>query len=344
MQISNKWSRHYVAYSFINMRKSFYLLLVILISYGCEDNPDICMEVQPTPILYLGFDKYDSINLLKVTKTFSGDDGGTLVNSRKWDSIFFSGINVDCSFNRVEKIDSRIRVVETKALPGIERVRYNKLPGIFLAPEYQIFEIACNVSAFYDGRVSVYIPEYDTIDQYFRLVDKPVFGYPNHSGGGLKILPNDPLIVSWKGSLSSDLRVHFIIETHTNIGIEIDTLIYSRLSIEAEGVGNFATSVLYDNMVSLFNRELKKSPQVVKRSITGVFLEIATASILIDPSNYRNESYNDYFPILSEGKQTVFGVVYSCATDTLKGLILHDLTKQAIFEDSQLSEFKFIKW
>lgn len=322
----------------------YVLLAIILIFCNCEDTPDICMEVKPSPVLYLGIDKFDSLNYFRVTKTFSGDGGGTLINSKKWDSIYYSGVDVNCTFNRVQYIDGRPRVVETITLSAIEKIANDKKPGIFLAPEQQLFEIGCNISQFYDCFLSIRIPSYKSIDQYIKLVNKPVFVYPNNSGGGLKILPNDPLIVRWKGSVSSDLRLHLIIESHSNRGISIDTLCYSRFSIEAMDVGFFVTSVLYDNLVSLFNMSLTKDLMITKRTVISVFLEIATATTLLDIDGYRNESYNDYFPILSEGKQTVYGVVYSCATDTLKGLNLHDLTKLAIYSDPNLSDYHFTKW
>lgn len=72
------------------------------------------MEVYQSPVLYQGFDKYDNSNFLRVTKIFSGDGGGSLVNSKKWDSIYFSGVDVNCWFNRVEQFNGRPRVVETR--------------------------------------------------------------------------------------------------------------------------------------------------------------------------------------------------------------------------------------
>ena len=83
---------------------------------------------------------------------------------------------------------------------------------------------------------------------------------------------------------------------------------------------------------------------ITSRTIISVFIEIATATTTIDPTVYRNASYVDYFSILSKGKQTVYGRIFSLATDTLKDLNLHHLTKEAIYSDPNLSEFHFTRW
>ena len=50
---------------------------------SCNEIPDICLERTPIPVIYSVFNKYDSVNYIYITKTWSGDNGGTLVTAKK---------------------------------------------------------------------------------------------------------------------------------------------------------------------------------------------------------------------------------------------------------------------
>ncbi|MCD6333345.1 MAG: hypothetical protein J7L89_08740 [Bacteroidales bacterium] len=113
------------------MNRLVTLAVLAVMCISCEDTPDICMEVKPSPVLYMVVDKFDSLNYLIVTKTFSGDGGGSIVNAKKWDSIYYSGVEAECSFDRIVFGDTSGSVVETKRIIAIESVENDKNPGFF---------------------------------------------------------------------------------------------------------------------------------------------------------------------------------------------------------------------
>lgn len=61
------------------MKTQLPLLLIACCLSSCEDNPDICLEGKPIPVIYSVFSKYDSVNYIYITKTWSGDNGGSQV-------------------------------------------------------------------------------------------------------------------------------------------------------------------------------------------------------------------------------------------------------------------------
>jgi len=55
----------------------------------CEEEPDIMDEIKPIPVVYAIFDKYEPVNYIYLTKTFSGDPYGADYNAQIEDSICF---------------------------------------------------------------------------------------------------------------------------------------------------------------------------------------------------------------------------------------------------------------
>lgn len=327
-------------------RKLLLITLIFLILFSCEVNPDISIEGKPIPVLYTAIDKYDSLHYVTVTKTFSGDGGGTLVNAKIWDSIYFSSVKVWGEFYQYDFSDiseNPIRIVKT--LPGIEVGNIEKSPGIFLNPNQQLFRLNGLLEECLNGYINILIPNYETIKKNIKLVDKPIFYNPNiSSGAGIKILEDDPLKIRWGGDISSDIILEFVINTNTTNKNYRDTILYKRYSITHDLEGGFTTTFYYDQMKGLFDQYLKTNPDILSRTIQEVIIIIATCSTLIDPAEYRNDSYVDYFPKLNPNNEIELGKIFSRATDTLKGLELHYLTKEAIYLDPQLSKYRFTRF
>lgn len=325
------------------IRSSAFLFFILLL--GCEDDPDICIEAKPFPVLYAAIDKYSPENYVIVSKTFSGDGSGPLVNATIWDSVYFENVQVYADFNKIDFTTSPPTIVDTKRIVGQEQILNNKDSGVFRNPDHQIFRLSGDIEEYYDGVLVVKIPGYDTIFHSFMTLSKPVFLSPNHNPGStIKFLPNDPLNIFWKNGHSADVELVFIIESKFMHQTITDSISYRVQAIPPlADIGN-GTVFYYDQFKGTVSNQLAINNDVISRSIVEVQLIIAVASTNLDPTKDYNPSVNYYYEVLSSGNQTIYGKIFNRATDTLTGLGLHYLTHEQIYYDPDLKDYHFTRF
>ncbi len=55
-----------------------WVLFIACCLLSCNEDPDICLERTPIPVIYSVLNKYDSVNYLYITKTWSGEGVASL--------------------------------------------------------------------------------------------------------------------------------------------------------------------------------------------------------------------------------------------------------------------------
>jgi len=116
------------------------LVIITCCLCSCNEDPDICLERTPIPVIYSVFNKFDSVNYLYITKTWSGDNGGSLATAKNPDSIYFK--NVTVRMDLIRNFDSVSQQVPdtVQVVPDFEMI-HDKKPGYFIYPDCPVFAL-----------------------------------------------------------------------------------------------------------------------------------------------------------------------------------------------------------
>ena len=129
-------------------KKLLILICVFVIFSGCEEDADICIEQTSYPVVFAVFNKMDSIHEVKLTKSFSGDNGGSMIAASTWDSIYFPEAEISGTFYYESEFG-----LFADTFKFSKEIRSNREPGIFLNPDYPIYVLKKDISSYF----SVYL-------------------------------------------------------------------------------------------------------------------------------------------------------------------------------------------
>lgn len=318
------------------------LLWVSFFVFGlssCNEIPDICLERTPIPVIYSVFNKYDSVNYLYVTKTWSGDNGGTLVTAKNPDSIYFKDVNVyiDLISNSESSIPTKEDTIHV--VPDFEYI-HNKKPGYFIYPDCPVFALHYHLEDF-DGLIChVCIPGYDTIKLQYDLLSKPILYSPNRDGMSITILPDKGLKVRFSEGGLIEIRLFVEIITKSMDGTFLDTIMFKKFSTVSP------TTFSYGNLTSALNIQITNRSGIDYRQFGKIRLEI-WSGVGSFPGLFLPEVSSAFIDVTLPGspwvpKRMVYGG--TIATNHLSNLEFDDQTREVIASDTSMSKFKFIKW
>ncbi|MDD4645798.1 MAG: hypothetical protein PHY99_07405 [Bacteroidales bacterium] len=319
--------------------KLFAVFAVCSFLSACEEYPDICLERKPIPIIYSVFNKYDSVNYLYITKTWSGDNGGSLVTAKNADSLYYKDVKVCMDLIRTPESGTATSDDTLCVIPDLEQIQH-KEPGIFMNSGCPVYALHHNLNEVNAVISHISIPGYETIDLSYQLLERPVFEFPNRDGATILVLPDKPLKIRVNGRGDRrELWIYFEIITQTSQGIKSDTVLVYNLN-------DFTSQMGYGNLTSALNLQLKVDPDVEYRKFGKVRLVIWSGNGKFPYGNYQLVSTSKIDYTVPSSPWVPALMVYGgvIVTNQLNDLILDQRTCAAIASDTSLTKFKFVKW
>jgi len=315
------------------------ILLIVGCLYSCDENPDICMERTPIPVIYNVFNKFDSINYIYITKTWSGDNGGSLVTAKNADSIYFKNVtvNLDLVPNTEATFptnDDTIRIV-----PDLEFI-HDKKPGIFIYPNCPVFALHYHLEDIDIVINHINIPGYDEIVLQYDLLTRPQFYTPNKDGMSITFLPDKGMEVRYSTGGLVEILLFIEIITKTEDEIFRDTIMFKKFPMASP------TTFKYGNLTSALNLQIKSRPNVEFRQFGKIRMEI-WSGVGSFPGLFRPEVSSTFIDFTLPGSPWVperFVYGGTIATNYLNNLYFDEQTREAISRDTSISNFKFVKW
>jgi len=315
------------------------ILLFVCCLHSCDENPDICIERTPIPVIYNVFNKYDSINYIYITKTWSGDNGGSVVTAKNADSIYFK--NVSVNLDLVPNPDSSIATIDDTIhiVPDLEFI-HDKKPGIFIYPNCPVYTLHYHLEDIDLLINRINIPGYDEIVLQYTLIPKPQFYTPNRDGMSLTMLPDKGLVVRYSEGGIVEIRLFIEIITKTQNETFRDTIMFKKFPVASP------TTFKYGNLTSALHLQIKSRPNVEYRQFGEIRMEI-WVGIGSFPGLFLPEVSSTFIDFTLPGspwvpKRFVYGG--TIATNHLNNLYFDEQTRDAISRDTSISKFKFVKW
>ena len=324
---------------FFMKSKLSFILFINFCLISCEENPDICLERKPIPVIYSLFNKYDSVNYLYITKTWSGDNGGSLVTARNPDSIYFKNVTVDMDLIRHPESGMPTSEDTVHVVPEFEWI-HDKQPGYFSFPDCPVFALHYNLEDFDLLINHVNIPGYETIILQYNLLSKPVFYSPNRDGTAIAILPDKGLSVKFSARGLIEIRLFFEIIEKSVEGIFSDTIMVMNYSMASP------VTFKYGNLTSALNLQLNDRSGIEYRQFGKIRMEIWSCEGNF-PGLSQSKVSSAYIDFTLPGSPWVPGLFAfggTIAENHLDNLELDEKTRDIIANDTSLSRFKFVKW
>ena len=324
--------------------KILVLICVFAVFSGCEEDPDICIEQNSYPVVFAVFNKMDSIHEVILTKSFSGDNGGSLIAASTWDSIYFPEAEISGTFYFENEYG-----LFADTFKFIKEIRSNREPGIFLNPDYPIYVLKKDISSYFSVLLNIDIPGYNIAPRYTRLLDEPEIILPVRNDYTLEINQDQTLFIRWKSRFSSinEFVLNFVIDTYKNESKQVDTLIYRQLDIRNNfQVGFIQAEFNYLKLLSLLNQKFK-SNDVDYRSIRTVNFSCLSSYhlegvLLPDETNPMGMIASDYKRL--DPLTFCFWFVGSRVTATKSDLKIESYSIQEMNRDTAFSKFKISRW
>ena len=318
--------------------KGFIILFVVFLS-SCSTKIDTSFNVAPYPVIYSIINATDTMHIVYITKSFSGD-GGPLVDALNPDSLYFKDVKVNLVFRtRTDSMRYEMRLDSTE----------NKLPGIFHNPKnfyYSVISETLDKTEEWWCRFLIDIPGYRPITNLIRLIDPPKMIYPTTDGSMISLRPENPFTISWIGSSWNDLSISFILYTHKIEGTVVDTLTYKKNAIVIPVMGsfNFGMSFSFENFLALLNRYFTSNIGVLSRSFGPIYLKIDSADKNFFEYRRMLQREIDYVFFINSKPEPVFGVFASRSSRDVRDLEFDKNTLDFLCSDSSMTKFKFVKW
>jgi hypothetical protein len=306
---------------------------------SCEENPDISLERKPIPVVYSVFNKYDSVHYIYLTKTWSGDNGGTLVTAMNKDSIYFpdAKVTVDMIGLNTAVIPMRRDTIHVE--PVLEWL-HDKKPGIFDFPDYPVYTLNYKLKDIDNLITYISIPGYETFKLKYNLLEIPIINFPHKDGMTISIQPDKGLIIDFRGALVNEVRFFFEIITKSDSGLSSDTIVIKKY------MDSGRTTFTYDHFRRGLNQALIYRSDVEYRRFGKTSIEIWTGfgsfpgieTHEISPFN------NDYTVPSSPEIPKIFVYGGTVGTNRVVNLELDYLTRWTVANDTLLSRFRFLQW
>ncbi len=323
------------------------LLIVIclsLVSLGCEKDPDMCIEQTSFPVVFSVFNKLDSVHEVRLTKSFSGDNGGSLVAAKIWDSIFFPKAEISATFY----YDNEFGIfADTFSL--IKEIRNDRDPGTFLDPTYPVYVLREDISPYSYFTIDIDIPGYNLPPWGSRLLDKPEIILPVKNDKTLDLNQDQTLFIRWvcKSSSLNEFILNFVIDSYKSGLKQVDTLTYKKLNIRSHMSMPFIQADFnYFQLLSLLNQQYR-SNDVDYRSIRTVFFTCLSSTgisnlLLPQDKNPFAVVTSDYKP--PDPRTTCVGFVGSRVYLSKLDFKIGSYNIEKMNKDTAFSKFKIVKW
>lgn len=324
----------------------FWTVCAIHILASCEVDPDIVDEIKPIPVIYGVINKYDSVNYISITKTFSSDPYGAYVNAKNPDSIYFDNVTVSAELIKViDGMHPGEHIIESTLVSMSKEIRHDKQEGNFSYPDYPIFILYQDLTDYQYVEFLIHIPGYDSIKCHKKLIEKPILFAPRANTNSFKVIPNEPFQSGWMGSGYSDVKYYFEIITIAGENEYHDTISYYWLGIESFN-RVFTHSFKYEHLQSIINLQLPVYPKVNYRKFGNVMVEIATSGSFFYKTNSSEFDIvnNDYIGTSNYERPEYFGMIATMSVVKVDSIELNAISRNQVHQDTSLSKFKFIKW
>jgi len=295
------------------------------------------------PILFSIFDKYDSVNCVVLTKTFSGDNGGSLTNAKIWDSIYFKEALIKAVLWRSSNDMPGIFQKDTFLLT--DEVATGKEPGIFAYPKFKQYVLRKNLVDYFGYSLVVEIPGYQFSPLYQDFTNSPELILPDNQ---LTITADLAMFIRWRrlNSSADDMRIDFMIDTYSIGKVIRDTITYSRFGIipHDNPLPYGQASFSYPQLLGLLNSKFKNN-NIDYRQITGITVKITSARGL-GASELSNDYLNYFTPDVTNYNPNSLGysIMASKASTSITGLKIDPSNIAAMNENSEFAKFRIVQW
>ena len=314
------------------------LTIIVVLFCSCSIEIDTSLDAKSFPIVYSVFNKYDTLNTVYVTRSFSGD-GGALNDSKINDSIYFDNIRVEV-------------LLKKKFFGGSDTVQLlrtqssHKESGFFHNPDVEYFSLNKDISEFDWYQTKVIISGNNEYVGSTLMIEPPELLSPKHDHSTISIYKDNPLTLSWytKNHTWYDIRVDFFIITNSGIETQMDTITYIKSGIIPDAsVDFYRESITTDKLLSLLNSKYS-SNNVSTRKIESIESTVfcGDESFLEYMEEYNWRMNHVFF--MDFDTTSFMGIASSKANSTLTNLQLDIKSKRFLAEDPQFQKFKFVVW
>jgi hypothetical protein len=323
------------------MKKLSLFLLGLSVLVSCNEDPDMVQENRPIPVIYAVINKYDPVNFIYLTRTFSSDPYGADINARIWDSVYFKDITVTAGF---------INNIDTISVTPVSEVRTDKDPGNFAAPSYPVYVLYADISGYNSMALQVNIPGYSVLNFKIRLLNQTKMVFPKREGTQITLLPDQSFVSVWDPDGSwSDMILRMTIETRTTTGVFMDTLEFAqyaavRFDPDYDALPVRKASFSYGNFLSLLNSNLSCNSDIMWRRIDDISIRIITSPTYfpILPTSELNLSPYDIIKRDSKKNIMALGVISSRVSIGINGLKFDYSSVRYMQNDTTLQKFKIV--
>lgn len=323
------------------MKTGWFCGFFMLVCMGsCNEDPDICLEMKLIPVVYSVFNKYDSVNFIYITKSWSGDNGGTVVTAKNLDSIYFRDVDVQVDLIRNAPVGNPSGRKVLHITPSFEWI-HDKKPGMFAFPDCPLYVLSQNLMEYDSSVTYINIPGYRTIDIRFYLQWKPEINFPHKDGMLLAIYPDKGLIIDFDGGSVNEVRFQFQVITKTGSGFTTDTVEIRKY------MNSGRTTFTYDYLRAGLLQQLTFRTDIEYRKLgkAGIVIWSGFGSFPMLPVRQEFNSYNNDYMLPGSPKiPSLFFFGGTIGTNSVKNLELDYWTNDAIANDTALARFRFLKW
>lgn len=333
------------------------LLLVFFLSSSCSSDFNANLDSDPIPIVYGSICPDDSIQYIRVTRSFAGQSNAYL-SAKQEDSIYIKNANVELAFifhqNGEEFFRKKMELIA---------LEYPKNPGLFITEPNLVFAIPTKqlpidmnqgASVMYKVNLSIEFPDFNSYCGSETLVYRRIRAvYPKEKGNKIRLdlYGNNRARITWisEKKLVQQLLVRFNYQNHYRDSVTNHhaLLEYNRPSIGAsEGETVIFTNYFYSDVFwNRLNSAIPKTDSIRYRSFVDIDFIILSAGAeyenFITTSDF-NVDYiaNNYSSNIINGR----GLFFSKRRLDLTGHKLHPKTLDSLVNGQSTKNLNFIKW
>jgi hypothetical protein len=325
-------------------------VFLALIAVGCETDPTPIQGLTTEPVIYALFSATDSLNYIRLQRTYSGNANATIGAGSK-DSIYFSDVKVKLDFYTPDDFFLISEVFKPLLV-------HNKEPGFFTNEPYEVFysDLIFKNYLLPDGYVilSVVSPEENILAtckfNYFKPPEivAPRPGLLTY----ISLFGTQPFGISWldwPSFTDYDVTFFFVYDNHYDKSIVRDTVAikYHCVSNNRDPDARFPRYTLWISGETVFPKLKNSIPtddEVQYRRFQSLYFELGTAN----PEFYEFLDFEGMAPYGSIGTYTnvtggcgICTFVYSCKSSNY---IFDNQTMDSLVNGRFTRSLHFIKW
>lgn len=258
----------------INDRWGFLVIcLSIIIFNNCETEIDSSVFMKPEPVVFSIINPYDSINYVKLNKTFSGGHNA-LISAKISDSLFFDNSKV-----KLEVSTSSGLIIYSRRLELVENVP--KESGLFASDRNDLYVLRDNFSnySFFGNKVHliIEIPGRKKITSSSSIICEPTeFISPTTKMSPLKLVDKNPFSIVWKSGCGFGINTLIIRINYTEITKDKYTNTY--VEIIRNKINSFSSfDMKQDYFFRWLARSIEYNPEVLQRIFNSIDFSIRVA-------------------------------------------------------------------